>query len=619
MNDARVHQAMRDVKKEYTKRVLDKYSFQTKRAQDDYIQANQSKELPQLALKYIRQNGYRGEPVAGIASVMAVLPGTTPPSATGLPKKLPANFNPVLAKMAFYATAESLDDIDSILAYRDPLERLEALYEQLKLFSSLPRPAFSSDRIHDRVQDKRADLMSRKRRIKSDLEHRMSTMKRNSSPRSGGLRFGTRARLGTRLSPRRTTNQPTNNKSPKETPDDKSQRKRQRQSLDTGDIGDVSPKRKRVRLGPRQLPTEFKVRLPSVDPAPSYTGGERASVKESQDDEPAPPPCPPLQPGDQITSEYFKRQYTLVKNVGKGGYGTVWETRDNEGNPWALKIMTVRPHMSTTLKLRTLAEFDLLQEIAEQCDAVVGYEEVWIVEEPDRTCIYLVMDLIRGYDLFHYQKTYAINFETWTILACHLKRAIECLQRLGIAHRDLKLENAMVELDPVTDRIKRVVLVDFGFACKMNQCDGRHGTPFYLPPELLNENAWPTYSENPQTYLRADLWSLGVMLYQLAYGKNPFYPSDWTDMIQRYPHNDPKRVMKPFSGPSLRIPLPQKHKPVIDQIVMDLMYGPQAKDRKEKDVDQEGYSVSKNESTFTFHPEARRFNPEFDNWLSCHS
>jgi serine/threonine protein kinase len=89
-----------------------------------------------------------------------------------------------------------------------------------------------------------------------------------------------------------------------------------------------------------------------------------------------------------------------------------------------------------------------------------------------------------------------------------LQAVVHCHSR-SICHRDIKLENILVDQD------QRLRLIDFGFSAKCGQklrtfC----GTPPYMAPELASKV--PYYGEP------ADMWALGVLLYLMLFGKFPF-------------------------------------------------------------------------------------------------
>jgi len=92
---------------------------------------------------------------------------------------------------------------------------------------------------------------------------------------------------------------------------------------------------------------------------------------------------------------------------------------------------------------------------------------------------------------------------------------IEYLHQNGIAHRDIKLENILL------DDKNRVKIADFGMSCPYNEgqtLTTRCGSPHYLSPEMLHGKSY-----NP---LSSDIWSCGVILYGMVAGYMPFDEED---------------------------------------------------------------------------------------------
>ncbi len=106
------------------------------------------------------------------------------------------------------------------------------------------------------------------------------------------------------------------------------------------------------------------------------------------------------------------------------------------------------------------------------------------------------------------------------VIAC-LSSALEYLSAKQIAHRDLKLENIIIEdslfkKSQVPDDIK-VKIVDFGFAVQLKANEKTRlfcGTPCYMAPEIVNKTLY-----DPRI---ADVWALGVLLYVMVGGRFPF-------------------------------------------------------------------------------------------------
>ena len=111
---------------------------------------------------------------------------------------------------------------------------------------------------------------------------------------------------------------------------------------------------------------------------------------------------------------------------------------------------------------------------------------------------------------------------------------VNYLHNRNIAHRDLKLENILLESNGNLDSIK---VIDFGSACQYEDClpmTEKVGTPYYIAPEVLNKS-----------YTQAcDLWSLGVITYILLSNTPPFNAATDQEVIEtvktgQYDYNAP--------------------------------------------------------------------------------
>lgn len=149
---------------------------------------------------------------------------------------------------------------------------------------------------------------------------------------------------------------------------------------------------------------------------------------------------------------------------------------------------------------------------------IVKYYETY----DDQKYIYLVMEYISGYQLFELitaQKNQTFTEETAARYMKSLFMAINHCHALGIIHRDIKPENIMI-----TDE-GSVRLIDFGLskASKNRQLTTVAGTPYYMAPEVL-DGAYQA---------KADLWSLGVLLYTLVSGYLPFQGNSSHDVFRK--------------------------------------------------------------------------------------
>lgn len=92
------------------------------------------------------------------------------------------------------------------------------------------------------------------------------------------------------------------------------------------------------------------------------------------------------------------------------------------------------------------------------------------------------------------------------------------LHSMSIAHRDIKLDNIVVSQD-----LTEIKFIDFGLCIDFSKCENQKtkqfcGTIQYMPPEILQKKSY-----NPK---KADIWSLGVLLYRILYNRYPYTGKD---------------------------------------------------------------------------------------------
>lgn len=220
---------------------------------------------------------------------------------------------------------------------------------------------------------------------------------------------------------------------------------------------------------------------------------------------------PPPSPGTPIKTNTFEERYTLLRKVQKGVYASVWECRDQTTQEiYAVKIIP-RPALSTSHDEQVLNEVSILQVVsAGNPECIVRMVEFY--EEED--AFFIVMELMNGGDVFdrvaqrpHYSEGDARK------LIKRLLQAVKVLHDQGIAHRDIKPQNLLLQSQDNDFDIK---LCDFGFAQRVHtpesltQCIG---SPPYVAPEIL---------KNIPHDERVDLWSVGITSFVLLVGYSPF-------------------------------------------------------------------------------------------------
>jgi tRNA A-37 threonylcarbamoyl transferase component Bud32 len=221
-----------------------------------------------------------------------------------------------------------------------------------------------------------------------------------------------------------------------------------------------------------------------------------------------------LHPGDDIGGNY-----TLLRLLGKGGMGEVWVAEDLRlGRKVAIKFFTSEFGDREKASQRFVREARVMARMRNP-HVVTIYEFGF----PEDETPYLVMELVTGETLFdRLSRDGRIEAKTAVHVARQMALALEEAHAAGVIHRDLKPENVL--LSTLAQDPWYVKVVDFGLARSFDDTDESNdlrqlttvavilGTPAYMSPEqALGKDMDP----------RSDLYSLGVMLYQMITGALP--------------------------------------------------------------------------------------------------
>ncbi len=210
-------------------------------------------------------------------------------------------------------------------------------------------------------------------------------------------------------------------------------------------------------------------------------------------------------------------RYALVRKIGEGGMGVVWEGRHiTTGKRCAIKLMRIEGDLTSAWHERFFREA--------QAPAAIDHPGIVDVfdagVDPEDGQLFLAMELLAGQDLESFLAEADIDIDTEARLQL-LEELLEVLgaaHDAGFVHRDLKPANVFLTRDHHGNR--RLKLLDFGLAKNVrrpSQLTGESvamGTPHYMSPEQWKGARDATAS--------TDVWAFGVLAYEVLIGTLPF-------------------------------------------------------------------------------------------------
>ena len=231
---------------------------------------------------------------------------------------------------------------------------------------------------------------------------------------------------------------------------------------------------------------------------------------------------------------------TLLRSLGKGSYGEVYLSQKQNALFATKKVKRKKTDDEMTKYFKN--EINILRILNHP--NIVKLEEI----KMDENNYYIVMEYINGGELSDYLKKYIEKYgkpfseEIVQYLMKQIISALIYIHDLNIIHRDLKLENIMVDFDNEKDKEElnmmkaKIKIIDFGFAImlssKFSLTNSAVGTFMYMDPKILKEFDNQVLVDKSRGYGKeVDIWSLGCICYQLFRGKYPFEAKTFEELV----------------------------------------------------------------------------------------
>ncbi|KAH9834861.1 kinase-like protein [Rhodofomes roseus] len=289
------------------------------------------------------------------------------------------------------------------------------------------------------------------------------------------------------------------------------------------------------------------------------------------------------------------KPYVIVSDLGKGSFATVYRGyHEQTHRPVAIKTVS-RAGLSPKLFDNLQGEIEILKALSHR-----HITRLLDIVRADRN-IYLIIEFCAGGDLSNYIKkrgrvegleyipspgaapTYYPHPRTGGLdeivvrsFLRQLARALKFLRQRNLIHRDIKPQNLL--LNPASpDDLARghpfgvpiLKVADFGFARSLPQAmmaETLCGSPLYMAPEILRYEKYDA---------KADLWSVGAVLYEMAVGKPPFRASNHIELLKKidmskgikFPDEDPQAQSRTQAAGEELKPVPSDVKKLIRNLL----------------------------------------------------
>jgi len=210
------------------------------------------------------------------------------------------------------------------------------------------------------------------------------------------------------------------------------------------------------------------------------------------------------------------------KRIGKGSFSTIYKCKKKDNNKiYALKEITIDKNKN---KINIKREFEIMRKLNHI--NIVKIHDVIIDSHLNN--IYFIMDYYEYGDLSQFLNKKPLKEKFTRKYMKQLSSGLRYLLDNNILHRDLKPQNILLSSN------YDIKITDFGFATYYNKdsiINTLCGSPMYMAPEIITRNGYD---------YKSDLWSVGIILYEMIHGYTPFNVNNFIDLIKEIKKNSIK-------------------------------------------------------------------------------
>ncbi|XP_043860452.1 NUAK family SNF1-like kinase 2 [Dromiciops gliroides] len=225
----------------------------------------------------------------------------------------------------------------------------------------------------------------------------------------------------------------------------------------------------------------------------------------------------------------LRHHYEFLETLGKGTYGKVQKARERSGRLVAIKSIRKDKIKDEQDLLHIRREIEIMSSLNHP--HIITIHEVF----ENNNKIVIVMEYASRGDLYDYiSERQRLSEQEARHFFRQIVSAVYYCHKNGIVHRDLKLENILLDAN---DNIK---IADFGLSNLYHQdklLQTFCGSPLYASPEIVNGK--------PYMGPEVDSWSLGVLLYILVHGMMPFDGQDFKTLVKQISNGEYREPTKP--------------------------------------------------------------------------